>query len=208
MGHLRARPATRSGEHTEIQRQTHWSLWSSSPAGDYDSTHAPGDPGQRMAAEPWRRWTRRDLATERRRTEGVEEPEVSLDSCGGGDRLGWGGRASWVEAVLSYLESVYVVKAYSARFLNKTNNLAFLSSSAPRKGAETSNGISGDGSGARGQGRPPVPPAGTHLGYHLEVQGHRRTPAGPAAGLPACSSVWSRAASPHTGGPPPPSDTL
>ena len=54
-----------------------------------------------------------------------------------------------------------------------------------------------------GMGEPGgLPSMGSH-----RPRGHRRTPAGPAAGLPARSSVWSRAASPRTGGPSPPSDT-
>lgn len=72
------------------------------------SAHAPGDPGQRTDAEPWRRWTRRNLATARGER-GVGEARGLSDSCGGGDRdwAGRGVRSSWVEEVMpSFLESV------------------------------------------------------------------------------------------------------
>lgn len=89
------------------------------------STHAPGDPGQRMAAEPWRRWTRRDLATERRRTEGCgEEPEVSQTAVGWGQRLGWGG-AGQAGRSCFHIWRVSVVKAEMLGFLNKQTTWHF-----------------------------------------------------------------------------------
>ena len=58
------------------------------------SAHAPGDPGQRTEAEPWRRWTRRNLATARSGREGCGRSQRSLRQLGGwGQRLGGEGGA-------------------------------------------------------------------------------------------------------------------
>lgn len=88
------------------------------------SDHAPGDPGQGTEAEPWRRWTRRNLATAwRDRVEGQGERAVGgarglSDSCRGGDRDWDGAQAGWRGSCLHFWR-VSVVKVECARFLNK-----------------------------------------------------------------------------------------